>query len=126
MHLHQVNGADEARYNYRAWQSLNCFFSAIITNTILFATISRSPHHLDWLTLRWIIREIALCRDTRMYYGKYEIHWNEFANAITLIVETTSWMDTRPVKDKVFNKYASYQRRDAHSNSPQLLSHIQP
>ncbi|KAK3996586.1 heterokaryon incompatibility protein-domain-containing protein [Cladorrhinum sp. PSN332] len=46
----------------------------------------------DWFSRRWIIQEIALSRDASVHCGQHIIHWDDFAAAISLLVEKVEWM----------------------------------
>lgn len=45
-----------------------------------FATLLRRP----WFNRRWIVQELAVARAARLYCGKRELDWREFADAISL------------------------------------------
>ena len=44
----------------------------------------------DWFSRRWVVQEIALASDARIYCGPDSISWNEFAVAVELFVEVES------------------------------------
>jgi hypothetical protein len=40
-----------------------------------------------WFTRRWVVQEIALARDARIYCGSDRISWKDFATAVELFVQ---------------------------------------
>ena len=38
----------------------------------------------SWSRCRWVVQELALARDARVYCGKVEVGWASFADAVTL------------------------------------------
>ncbi|KAI3317242.1 heterokaryon incompatibility protein-domain-containing protein [Xylariaceae sp. AK1471] len=46
-------------------------------------TIMKAP----WFSRRWVIQEIALSRDASVHCGDRSIHWDDFADAVSLLME---------------------------------------
>lgn len=43
-----------------------------------------------WFSRRWIVQEIALAKEARLYCGKKNIPWQDFADAVQLFVSVES------------------------------------
>ncbi|KAI0202586.1 heterokaryon incompatibility protein-domain-containing protein [Astrocystis sublimbata] len=55
-----------------------------------------------WFSRRWVIQEIALSRDASLHCGDRILHWDDFADAISLLMEKIELIrDT--FKDDVFD-----------------------
>ncbi|KAI1124343.1 heterokaryon incompatibility protein-domain-containing protein [Nemania abortiva] len=46
-------------------------------------SIMKSP----WFSRRWVIQEIALSRDASIHCGDRSLHWDDFADAVSLLME---------------------------------------
>lgn len=46
-------------------------------------TIMKAP----WFSRRWVIQEIALSRDASIHCGDKSLHWDDFADAVSLLME---------------------------------------
>ncbi|KAI1150673.1 heterokaryon incompatibility protein-domain-containing protein [Nemania diffusa] len=46
-------------------------------------SIMKSP----WFSRRWVIQEIALSRDASIHCGERSLHWDDFADAVSLLME---------------------------------------
>ncbi|OCL09117.1 hypothetical protein AOQ84DRAFT_431442 [Glonium stellatum] len=40
----------------------------------------------SWFSCRWVIQELALAKDATVHCGEKEVHWRDFADAISLFV----------------------------------------
>ncbi|KAK0672726.1 putative ankyrin and HET domain protein [Cercophora samala] len=49
----------------------------------------------DWFSRRWIIQEIALSREASIHCGEYHIHWDDFADAVSLLTDNIDAMRSR-------------------------------
>jgi hypothetical protein len=47
---------------------------------------------VDWFSRRWIIQEIALSRSATIHCGQHSLHWDDFADAVSLLVENVELM----------------------------------
>ena len=56
----------------------------------------------DWFTRRWVIQEIAMSRDASIHCGERRIHWDDFADAVSLLVENIELMRVE-FRDEVFD-----------------------
>ncbi|KAJ8126729.1 hypothetical protein O1611_g6909 [Lasiodiplodia mahajangana] len=55
-----------------------------------------------WFSRRWVIQEIALSRDASIHCGDRSLHWDDFADAVSLLMEKIELIrDT--FKDDVFD-----------------------
>ena len=41
----------------------------------------------DWFSRRWVIQEIALSRNATVHCGDHKVHWDDFADAVSLLTE---------------------------------------
>ncbi|KAI0465693.1 hypothetical protein F4859DRAFT_507861 [Xylaria cf. heliscus] len=55
-----------------------------------------------WFSRRWVIQEIALSRDATVHCGDQSLHWENFADAISLLIEKLELIRER-FKDDVFD-----------------------
>ncbi|KAK3356407.1 heterokaryon incompatibility protein-domain-containing protein [Lasiosphaeria hispida] len=46
----------------------------------------------DWFSRRWVIQEIALSRNATIHCGEHSLHWDDFADAVSLLVEKIELM----------------------------------
>ncbi|KAK4172944.1 heterokaryon incompatibility protein-domain-containing protein [Triangularia setosa] len=49
----------------------------------------------NWFSRRWIIQEIALSREASIHCGRHSIHWDDFADAISLLMEKVDIMRSK-------------------------------
>ncbi|KAK0657906.1 heterokaryon incompatibility protein-domain-containing protein [Cercophora newfieldiana] len=57
----------------------------------------------DWFSRRWIIQEIALSREASIHCGAHSIHWDDFADAVSLLTEKADLMRTEyQFRDETF------------------------
>ncbi|KAK1833545.1 heterokaryon incompatibility protein-domain-containing protein [Podospora conica] len=56
----------------------------------------------DWFSRRWIIQEIALSRNATIHCGEHSLHWDDFADAVSLLVEKIELMRVG-FRDEVFD-----------------------
>ncbi|KAK4442324.1 hypothetical protein QBC34DRAFT_488900 [Podospora aff. communis PSN243] len=57
---------------------------------------------MDWFSRRWIIQEIALSRNATIHRGSHSLHWDDFADAVSLLVENIELMRLGN-RDEVFD-----------------------
>jgi len=62
------------------------------------ATLMRA----DWFSRRWIIQEVALSRNATIHCGEHSLHWDDFADAVSLLVEKIELMRVG-FRDEVFD-----------------------
>ncbi|KAI1742790.1 heterokaryon incompatibility protein-domain-containing protein [Xylaria scruposa] len=55
-----------------------------------------------WFSRRWVIQEIALSRDASVHCGDRSLHWDDFADAISLLMEKIELI-RETFKDDVFD-----------------------
>ena len=51
-----------------------------------FVSLMKRP----WFSRRWVVQEIALARRARLHCGSKSINWQDFADAVSLVVEVES------------------------------------
>ncbi|KAK5991534.1 hypothetical protein PT974_09818 [Cladobotryum mycophilum] len=59
-----------------------------------------------WFSRRWIIQEVALSRSATVHYGKEVVHWDDFADAVSLVLEKIPTM-RHEFKDEIFEDVES-------------------
>ncbi len=55
-----------------------------------------------WFSRRWVIQEIALSRDASIHCGDRSLHWDDFADAVSLLMEKIELIREK-FKDDVFD-----------------------
>jgi len=86
-------------------EAKNAFeLAAEIMNYKKFDKMFQDPHKMaawrdlttimraDWFSRRWIIQEIALSRNATIHCGEHSLHWDDFADAVSLLVENIELM----------------------------------
>ena len=64
----------------------------------ILISIMKAP----WFSRRWVIQEIALSRDASVHCGGQSIHWDDFADAVSLLMEKIELI-RNTYKDQVFD-----------------------
>ncbi|KAK0725927.1 heterokaryon incompatibility protein-domain-containing protein [Lasiosphaeris hirsuta] len=56
----------------------------------------------NWFGRRWIIQEIALSRNATIHRGNHKLHWDDFADAVSLLMEKIDQIRSN-YRDEVFD-----------------------
>jgi Heterokaryon incompatibility protein (HET) len=55
-----------------------------------------------WFSRRWIIQEIALARDATLHCGRNHIHWEDFAECVSLLLDRIDHL-RKSFRDEIFD-----------------------